>query len=44
MLEKAAVEIIAGPVELQGGRARQGTSLYLRDPDQNLLEFIVYDE
>jgi catechol 2,3-dioxygenase-like lactoylglutathione lyase family enzyme len=40
----AAVEI--GPVERvgarDGGRAR-GTSTYTRDPDNNLLEFIVYD-
>jgi catechol 2,3-dioxygenase-like lactoylglutathione lyase family enzyme len=43
MLEKAGAEIVAGPIELQGGRAQPGTSLYLRDPDLNLLEFIVYD-
>jgi len=41
--EKAGVEIVAGPVELQDGRARLGKSVYLRDPDQDLLEFIVYD-
>jgi extradiol dioxygenase family protein len=39
----AAVEV--GPVERVGGRDRgraRGTSLYTRDPDNNLLEFIVY--
>lgn len=43
MLEAAGASIIAGPVELQGARG-QGTSVYVRDPDENLLEFIVYDE
>ena len=45
MLEAAGAEIITGPVGRQGGRAlgsAMGTSLYTRDPDQNLLEFIVY--
>ena len=31
----------------QGGRSGGqdwGTSIYTRDPDRNLLEFIVYDE
>lgn len=41
-LESAGAEIIAGPVELEGGAGR-GTSTYTRDPDGNLLEFIVYD-
>lgn len=39
----AAVEV--GPVPREGGRdggRRVGTSLYTRDPDGNLLEFIVY--
>ena len=39
----AGAEVIAGPVELEGARGR-GTSVYLRDPDQNLLEFITYEE
>ena len=46
MLEKAGVEIITGPVQRPGGRGR-GTvpslSLYLRDPDANLLEFMTYN-
>ena len=39
------IEIITGPVERIGGRdggTAKGTSLYIRDPDLNLLEFIVY--
>ena len=43
MLEAAGVSIVAGPVELHGARGR-GTSVYIRDPDENLLEFIVYGE
>jgi catechol 2,3-dioxygenase-like lactoylglutathione lyase family enzyme len=41
-LAAARAEIIAGPVELPGGRG-MGTSVYVRDPDANLLEFIIYD-
>lgn len=44
-LERAGAAIEAGPVELVGGRdggRAIGTSLYTRDPDDNLLEFIVY--
>jgi catechol 2,3-dioxygenase-like lactoylglutathione lyase family enzyme len=45
MLAQAGAKIIAGPVERMGGRSEgraKGTSLYLCDPDSNLLEFIVY--
>lgn len=46
MLEKAGVEIIRGPVPRPGGRGR-GTvpslSIYCRDPDENLLEFMTYN-
>ncbi len=41
LLAEAAVPVIAGPVELEGARGR-GTSVYVRDPEHNLLEFIVY--
>lgn len=45
MLENAGVEVIKGPVPRKGGRAR-GTlpslSLYARDPDNNLLEWMIY--
>jgi catechol 2,3-dioxygenase-like lactoylglutathione lyase family enzyme len=42
VLERAGAEIVAGPVELEGARGR-GRSVYTRDPDANLLEFIVYE-
>lgn len=41
-LTRACAEIVEGPVAREGGRA-SGQSLYTRDPDSNLLEFIVYD-
>ena len=44
-LERAGAVVIEGPVERQGGRddgTATGTSLYVRDPDGNLLEFISY--
>ncbi len=41
-LEAAGASIIAGPVVLEGARGK-GTSVYIRDPDANLLEFIVYE-
>ncbi len=40
-----SIPIIEGPVERAGGRklgSMTGTSVYVRDPDNNLLEFIVY--
>jgi len=43
LLATAGVEIVSGPRELRGARG-MGTSIYVRDPDANLLEFIVYDE
>jgi catechol 2,3-dioxygenase-like lactoylglutathione lyase family enzyme len=42
-LANADAPIVAGPVELHGARGR-GTSVYVRDPDENLLEFIVYED
>jgi len=42
MLTAARAEIIAGPVELPGARGK-GTGVYVRDPDANLLEFIIYE-
>ncbi len=45
-LEDNKISVIAGPMKNQGGK-NQGTeigkSIYVRDPDKNLLEFIVYD-
>ena len=43
-LAELAVPIIEGPVGREGGTGRDGTSTYIRDPDGNLLEFIVYDD
>jgi catechol 2,3-dioxygenase-like lactoylglutathione lyase family enzyme len=40
-LDKHSVEIEAGPVTRHGG-AGIGVSIYFRDPDGSLLEFIVY--
>jgi catechol 2,3-dioxygenase-like lactoylglutathione lyase family enzyme len=45
LLDKAGAEVIEGPVAREGGRGLSsvtGTSLYTRDPDGNLLEFMVY--
>ena len=44
-LKRAAATIEEGPVERVGGRdagRAKGMSIYIRDPDNNLLEFIVY--
>src|SRR5262245_61630440 len=40
-LAEHGVEVEAGPVTRHGGRG-EGTSVYFRDPDGSLLEFIVY--
>jgi catechol 2,3-dioxygenase-like lactoylglutathione lyase family enzyme len=45
-LQRAGAVIEAGPVERLGGRnggQTKGISVYTRDPDANLLEFIIYD-
>jgi catechol 2,3-dioxygenase-like lactoylglutathione lyase family enzyme len=42
MLDKAGAKIIEGPVARQGGRQKAATSVYVRDPDGNLLEFMIY--
>jgi catechol 2,3-dioxygenase-like lactoylglutathione lyase family enzyme len=47
MLRDAGCEIAFGPVDQRGGAdagQRQGTSIYTRDPDGNLLEFMTYGE
>ncbi len=47
LLASAGVDVIEGPVERVGGKAvgtATGTSRYCRDPDGNLLEFIVYPD
>jgi catechol 2,3-dioxygenase-like lactoylglutathione lyase family enzyme len=42
MLDRAGVKIVEGPVERQGGRKKAASSVYVRDPDGNLLEFMTY--
>jgi catechol 2,3-dioxygenase-like lactoylglutathione lyase family enzyme len=43
-LAQAGAAIEEGPVERPGGRRQTGTSVYVRDPDGNLLEFMIYPE
>ncbi len=43
-LAEAGATIEEGPVERPGGRRVTGTSVYTRDPDGNLLEFMIYPE
>lgn len=42
LLDRAGAKVIEGPVPRQGGRKKSGSSVYVRDPDGNLLEFIIY--
>ena len=47
LLDQAGAKLIEGPVERMGGRDNgraKGTSFYLRDPDANLLEFMIYSD
>jgi catechol 2,3-dioxygenase-like lactoylglutathione lyase family enzyme len=41
-VESAGATIEEGPVERVGGRRETASSIYVRDPDGNLLEFITY--
>jgi catechol 2,3-dioxygenase-like lactoylglutathione lyase family enzyme len=42
MLDRAGAKIEVGPAPRQGGRRKTGSSVYVRDPDGNLLEFMIY--
>ena len=42
MLDRAGAKVIEGPVARQGGRRAAASSVYVRDPDGNLLEFMIY--
>jgi len=42
MLDRGGAKIIEGPVARQGGRQKGASSVYVRDPDGNLLEFMIY--
>ena len=44
LLDKVGAAIIEGPVERQGGRQADASSVYVRDPDGNLVEFMIYGE
>jgi catechol 2,3-dioxygenase-like lactoylglutathione lyase family enzyme len=41
-LDAVGVPIEEGPVAREGGRRAEATSVYVRDPDGNLLEFMIY--
>lgn len=43
LLAAAGASVEEGPVAREGGRRVQATSVYTRDPDGNLLEFMIYD-
>ena len=42
LLDRAGAKVIEGPVGRQGGRKKSASSVYVRDPDGNLLEFMIY--
>jgi len=42
MLDRAGAKVFEGPVGRQGGRKKSASSVYVRDPDGNLLEFMIY--
>jgi len=41
-LDGAGAKVEEGPVPRQGGRKADGSSVYVRDPDGNLVEFMRY--
>ena len=42
MLDRAGAKVFEGPVGRQGGRKKSASSVYVRDPDGNLREFMIY--
>jgi catechol 2,3-dioxygenase-like lactoylglutathione lyase family enzyme len=44
LLDAAGAEVIEGPVAREGGRRASASSVYVRDPDGNLVEFMIYLE
>jgi len=42
VLDRVGARIEVGPVDRAGGRQKAGSSVYVRDPDGNLLEFMIY--
>jgi catechol 2,3-dioxygenase-like lactoylglutathione lyase family enzyme len=43
-LGHAGAEVVEGPVAREGGRRTAASSVYTRDPDGNLLEFMIYGD
>jgi catechol 2,3-dioxygenase-like lactoylglutathione lyase family enzyme len=43
-LEDAGADVEEGPVAREGARKRDASSVYVRDPDGNLLEFMIYQQ
>ncbi len=41
-LHDAAAPVVEGPVPRRGARGVEASSVYVRDPDGNLLEFMIY--
>jgi catechol 2,3-dioxygenase-like lactoylglutathione lyase family enzyme len=41
-IDRVGVKVVEGQVNRQDGRRIAGVSIYVRDPDGNLLEFIVH--
>lgn len=42
LLTRVGVAIEEGPVARRGGRRADASSVYVRDPDGNLVEFMIY--
>ena len=42
LLDRVGAKVEEGPVARQGGRKKTASSVYVRDPDFNLLEFMIY--
>ena len=42
MLDRVGAKVELGPVDRAGARRKTGSSVYIRDPDGNLLEFMIY--
>ena len=42
LLDRVGAAIEVGPADRPGGRQKTGSSVYVRDPDGNLLEFMIY--
>ena len=44
LLDRSGIPVEEGPVEREGGRRAAASSVYVRDPDGNLVEFMRYGE